>query len=94
MAYAQCASEGGFKCGKCRTTLIIDNDGQMLLLNTENIEASNRKILQAENNTALWHLQTDTLPDWVTDAINQVRLGKKKVTYAVPSPIRGPKYNF
>jgi hypothetical protein len=72
MAYAQSSTEGGFKCGKCRTTLLTDNNGQMLLLSSDSTENSKLSVVPQENTTALWHLQTDSLPDWVTESINQV----------------------
>ena len=72
MAYAQPSTEGGFKCGKCRTTLLIDNNGDMLLLSSDSTDSTKQSVVPQENTTALWHLQTDSLPDWVTEAINQV----------------------
>ena len=75
MAEASSSSdEGGFKCGKCRTTILIDNDGQLLLLdpiNPENVTSDGSTI---DCDESLWHLQTDSLPHWVTEAINQVRM--------------------
>ena len=72
MACAKSSSEGGFKCGKCRTILIIDNDGEMLLVSPDNIANIKPKHSLNESNTSLWHLHTDNLPEWITDAINQV----------------------
>jgi len=72
MAYAQSSTEGGFKCGKCRTALLIDNNGEMLLLNSDSTDNSKQSVVPQENTAALWHLQTDSLPDWVTEAINEV----------------------
>ena len=72
MAYPQSSTEGGFKCGKCRTTLLIDNNGQMLLLSSESTENSKQSVASQENAATLWHLHTDSLPDWVTEAINKV----------------------
>ena len=74
MAHAPCSKESGFKCGKCRTTILIDNDGQMLLLDPANVENLELKGQQTEADATLWHLQTDGLPDWVTEAINQVNI--------------------
>ena len=72
MAYPQSSKEGGFKCGKCRTTLLIDNNGQMLLLSSESTENSKQSVVSQETAAKLWHLHTDSLPDWVTEAINKV----------------------
>ena len=72
MACAQSSSEGGFKCGKCRTILIIDSDGEMLLVSPDTIEDYKPKNSKNETNTSLWHLHTDSLPEWITDAIDEV----------------------
>ena len=72
MACAKSNSEGGFKCGKCRTILIIDDEGEMLLVSPDNIQDYKPKSSKNEDNTTLWHLQTDSLPEWITDAIDQV----------------------
>lgn len=79
MAHATCSKESGFKCGKCRTTILIDNDGQMLLLDPANVENLDLKSQQTGADATLWHLQTDGLPDWVTDAINQSSWTKGKL---------------
>ena len=70
MAYAQSSTEGGFKCGKCRSILLIDNNGELLLVSSDATDNSKQTGGQ-QNTAALWHLQTDSLPDWVTEAINQ-----------------------
>ena len=74
MAHALCSKESGFKCGKCRSIILIDNDGEMLLLDHENVDNLETKYQQVGLNAdaTLWHLQTDSLPDWVTDAFNEV----------------------
>ena len=72
MACAQSSSEGGFKCGKCRTILIIDSEGEMLLVSPDNIEDYKPKSTKNEASASLWHLHTDSLPEWITDAINEV----------------------
>ena len=72
MASAKSNSEGGFKCSKCRTILIIDDEGEMLLVSPDNIQDYKPKSSKNEDNTALWHLQTDSLPEWITEAIDQV----------------------
>ena len=72
MASAKSNSEGGFKCGKCRTILIIDDEGEMLLVSPDNIQDYKPKSSKSDDNTTLWHLQTDSLPEWITDAIDQV----------------------
>ena len=69
MASAQTFTESGFKCGKCRCTILVDNENQMLVGNPESVENLKHK---KESASALWHLKTDGLPDWVTDAIDQV----------------------
>ena len=69
MASAQNFTESGFKCGKCRCTILVDNENQMLVGNPESVENLKHK---KESASALWHLKTDGLPDWVTDAIDQV----------------------
>ena len=70
MACAQISKDCGFKCGKCRTVILIDNNEQIILLDTDNRESLKQKL--SEKSDGLWHLQTDSLPDWVTDSINQV----------------------
>ena len=72
MACAQISKDCGFKCGKCRTVILIDNNEQIILLDTDNRESLKQKL--SEKSDGLWHLQTDCLPDWVTDSINQVNV--------------------
>ena len=72
MACAQISKDCGFKCGKCRTVILIDNNEQIILLDTDNRESLKQKL--SEKSDGLWHLQTDSLPDWVTDSINQVNV--------------------
>ena len=72
MACAQISKDCGFKCGKCRTVILIDNNEQIILLETDNRESLKQKL--SEKSDGLWHLQTDSLPDWVTDSINQVNV--------------------
>ena len=74
MAHALSSKESGFKCGKCRATILIDNDGQIILLDTHSVDNSELREHQTETDATLWHLQTDSLPDWVTDAIDQVNM--------------------
>ena len=38
----------------------------------DNRESLKQKL--SEKSDGLWHLQTDSLPDWVTDSINQVNV--------------------
>ena len=72
MACALVSKDCGFKCGKCRTVILIDNNEQIILLDTDNRESLKQKL--SEKSDGLWHLQTDSLPDWVTDSINQVNV--------------------
>ena len=72
MACAQISKDCGFKCGKCRTVILIDNNEKIILLDTDNRESLTQKL--SEKSDGLWHLQTDSLPDWVTDSINQVNV--------------------
>ena len=72
MACAQISKDCGFKCGKCRTVILIDNNEQIIFLDTDNRESLKQKL--SEKSDGLWHLQTDSLPDWVTDSINQVNV--------------------
>ena len=72
MACSLISKDCGFKCGKCRTVILIDNNEQIILLDTDNRESLKQKL--SEKSDGLWHLQTDSLPDWVTDSINQVNV--------------------
>ena len=109
MACALISKDCGFKCGKCRTVILIDNNEQIILLDTDNRESLKQKL--SEKSDGLWHLQTDSLPDWVTDSINQVnvihslnpareqRLYIKNLALVVINAITifsqaGPKANF
>lgn len=77
MACAQISKDCGFKCGKCRTVIIIDNNEQIILLDTDNRESLKQKL--PDKSDGLWHLQTDSLPDWVTESINQSSWTKGKL---------------
>ena len=55
-----------------RDRILIDNNEKIILLDTDNRESLTQKL--SEKSDGLWHLQTDSLPDWVTDSINQVNV--------------------